>query len=151
MAKKISQSTIDTFRRKIIERRNNIATIETSKSREILIKMISEYEKEVNQLCSEYKIDNPLRLFVAISFSFLSEYELKNKLKLNDSDLDFCIKIIKIINKFKNAEIESKKVAAEEELEKLQVLERKLVNYNALAELGQFDDEFVEELKSLLL
>lgn len=74
MAKKISQSTIDTFRRKIIERRNNITTIETPKSREILIKMISEYEKEVNQLCSEYRIDNLLRLFVAISYSFLSEY-----------------------------------------------------------------------------
>lgn len=71
--------------------------------------MISEYEKEMNQLCSEYKINNPLRLFVAISYSFLSECELKNKLKLNNSDLDFCIKAIKIINKFKNAEIESKK------------------------------------------
>ena len=69
---------------------------------------------------------------------------------MNNSDLDFCIKAIKIINKFKNAEIESKKVAAEEELEKLQVLERKLVNYNALAELDQVDDEFVEELKTLL-
>lgn len=65
--------------------------------------------------------------------------------------MDFCIKVIKIINKFKNVEIESKKVAAEEELERLKVLERKLVNYNALAELGQVDDEFAEELKSLLL
>lgn len=151
MAKKISQSTIDTFRRKIIERRNNITTIETPKSREILIKMNSEYEKEMNQLCNEYQIKDPLKLFVAISYSFLSKYELKNKLKLDDSDLDFCIKVIKIINKFKNAEIESKKVAAEEELERLKVLERKLVNYNALAELGQVDDEFAEELKSLLL
>ena len=51
---------------------------------------------------------------------------------------------------FKNAEIESKKVAAEEELRRLQVLETKLVNYNALAELGQVDDEFVEGLKALL-
>ena len=41
-------------------------------------------------------------------------------------------------------------MAAEEELERLKVLERKLVNYNALAELGQVDDEFVEELKTLL-
>ena len=41
-------------------------------------------------------------------------------------------------------------MAAEEELERLKVLERKLVNYNALAELGQVDDEFVEELKALL-
>lgn len=56
--------------------------------------------------------------------------------------MDFCIKVIKIINKFKNAEIESKKVAAEEELERLKVLERKLFNYNALAELGQVDNEF---------
>lgn len=104
----------------------------------------------MNQLCNEYQIKDPLKLFVAISYSFLSKHQLKNKLKLNDSDLDFCIKIIKIINKFKNAEIESKKVAAEEELEKLQVLERKLVNCNALAELGQVDDEFVEELKTLL-
>lgn len=64
--------------------------------------------------------------------------------------MDFCIKAIKIINKFKNAEIESKRVAAEEELERLKVLETKLVNYNALAELGQVDDEFVEELKALL-
>lgn len=150
MAKKISQSTIDTFRRKIIERRNNITTIETPKSREILIKMNSEYEKEMNQLCNEYQIKDSLKLFVAISYSFLSKYELKNKLKLNNSDLDFCIKVIKIINKFKNAEIESKRVASEEELEKLQVLGRKLVNYNALAELGQVDDEFVEELKTLL-
>lgn len=54
MAKKISQSTIDTFRRKIIERRNNITTIETPKSCEILIKMNSEYKKEMNQLCNEY-------------------------------------------------------------------------------------------------
>ena len=150
MAKKISQSTIDTFRRKIIERRNNITMIETPQSRAILIKMISEHEKEVNQLCSEYKIDNPLRLFVAISYSFLSEYELKNKLKLNDSDLDFCIKVIKIINNFKNAEINSRKEAAKEELERLHVLESKLVNYNALAELGDVDDEFIEELKALL-
>lgn len=109
MAKKISQSTIDTFRRKIIERRNNIQTIETPQSRAILIKMNSEYEKEMNQLCNEYQIKDPLKLFVAISYSFLSECELKNKLKLNNSDLDFCIKAIKIINKFKNAEIESKK------------------------------------------
>lgn len=65
--------------------------------------------------------------------------------------MDFCIRVIKIINKFKNAEIESKRVASEEELERLQVLESKLVNYNALAELGRVDDEFVEELKSLLL
>lgn len=101
-------------------------------------------------MCSECKINNPLRLFVAISYSFLSKYELKNKLKLNDSDLDFCIKIIKIINKFKNAEIESKRVASEEELERLQVLESKLVNYNALAELGDVDDEFIVELKALL-
>lgn len=150
MAKKISQSTIDMFRRKIIERRNNITTIETPKSREILIKMISEYEKEMNQLCSEYKINNPLRLFVAISYSFLSECELKNKLKLNNSDLDFCIKVIKIINKFKNAEIESKRVAVEEELEILKILETKLINYNALSELGRVDDEFLEELKTLL-
>lgn len=150
MAKKISQSTIDTFRRKIIERRNNITTIETPKSHAILIKMNSEYEKEMNQLCNEYRIKDPLKLFVAISYSFLSKYELKNKLKLDDSDLDFCIKVIKIINKFKNAEIESKRVAAEEELERLKVLETKLVNYNALAELGQVDDEFVEELKALL-
>lgn len=112
--------------------------------------MISEYEKEMNQLCSEYKIKDPLKLFVAISYSFLSKYELKNKLKLDDSDLDFCIKVIKIINKFKNAEIESKRMAAEEELGRLQALEAKLVNYNALAELGQVDDEFVEELKALL-
>ena len=63
--------------------------------------------------------------------------------------MDFCFKIIKIINKFKNAEIESKRVVSEEELERLQVLESKLVNYNALAELGQVDDEFVEELKTL--
>lgn len=48
MAKKISQSTIDMFQRKIIERRNNIQTIETPQSRAILIKMNSEYEKEVN-------------------------------------------------------------------------------------------------------
>lgn len=112
--------------------------------------MNSEYEKEMNQLCNEYQIKDSLKLFVAISYSFLSKYELKNKLKLNNSDLDFCIKVIKIINKFKNAEIESKRVASEEELEKLQVLGRKLVNYNALAELGQVDDEFVEELKTLL-
>lgn len=65
--------------------------------------------------------------------------------------MDFCIKVIKIINKFKNAEIESKRVAAEEELERLKVLEIKLINYNALTELGQVDDEFAEELKSLLL
>lgn len=64
--------------------------------------------------------------------------------------MDFCIKAIKIINKFKNAEIESKKVAAEEELERLKILEAKLINYNALTELGQVDDEFVEELKALL-
>lgn len=43
MVKKISQSTIDMFQRKIIERRNNITAIETPKSREILVKMISEY------------------------------------------------------------------------------------------------------------
>lgn len=150
MAKKISQSTIDMFRRKIIERRNNITTIETPKSCEILIKMNSEYEKEMNQLCNEYQIKDSLKIFVAISYSFLSKYELKNKLKLDDSDLDFCIKVIKIINKFKNAEIESKRMAAEEELGRLQALETKLVNYNALAELGQVDDEFVEELKALL-
>lgn len=70
MAKKISQSTIDMFQRKIIERRNNIQTIETSKSREILIKMNSEYEKEMNQLCNEYQIKDPLKIFVAISYSF---------------------------------------------------------------------------------
>ena len=112
--------------------------------------MNSEYEKEMNQLCNEYQIKDPLKLFVAISYSFLSKYELKNKLKLNESDLDFCIKMIKIINKFKNAEIEYKRVASEEELERLQVLESKLVNYNALAELGDVDDEFVKELKALL-
>lgn len=150
MTKKMSQKTIDMFQRKIIERRNNITTIETPQSRAILIKMNSEYEKEMNQLCNEYQIKDPLKLFVAISYSFLSKYELKNKLKLNDSDFDFCIKVIKIINKFKNAEIESKRVAAEEELRRLQALETKLVNYNALAELGQVDDEFVEELKTLL-
>lgn len=150
MGKKISQRTIDMFQGKIIERRNNITTIETPQSRAILIKMNSEYEKEMNQLCNEYQIKDPLKLFVAISYSFLSKYELKNKLKLDDSDLDFCIRVIKIINKFKNAEIESKRIASEEELERLQVLESKLVNYNALAELGDVDDEFVEELKALL-
>lgn len=97
MAKKISQSTIDMFRRKIIERRNNIQTIETPQSRAILIKMNSEYEKEMNQLCNEYQIKDPLKLFVAISYSFLSKYELKNKLKLDDSDLDFVLKQSKLL------------------------------------------------------
>lgn len=62
----------------------------------------------------------------------------------------FCIRVIKIINKFKNSEIESKRVAAEEELERLKILETKLINYNALSELGRVDDEFLEELKALL-
>lgn len=43
-----------------------------------------------------------------------------------------------------------KKVAAEEELEGLKILETKLINYNALTELGQVDDEFIEELKAML-
>lgn len=45
MGKKISQSTIDSFRRKIIEKRNILITENTPESAAIYNKMIQDLEK----------------------------------------------------------------------------------------------------------
>lgn len=91
-----------------------------------------------------------MRFFAGLSFYYLTPIEIKNKLDICDSDFNILQEILQIITEVKNAEINSRKEAAEEELERLEVLEAKLTNYNALAELGQAD-EFVEELKALLV
>ena len=150
MNKKMSQSTIDTFRRKIIEKRNILTTENTPESVATYNRIIQDLEERTNNIFKNNEIKNYLRFFAGLSFYYLTPIEIKNKLNICDSDFNILQEILQIIIEVKNAEINSRKEAAKEELGRLQVLEVKLTNYNALAELGQVDDEFVEELKALL-
>lgn len=150
MGKKISQRVIDTFRRKIIEKRNILTTENTPESVAIYNRMIQDLEKRANDIFKNKEIKNHLRFFAGLSFYYLTPIEIKNKLDICDSDFNILQEILQIITEVKNAEINSRKEASKEELERLEDLEVKLTNYNALAELGQIDDEFVEELKALL-
>lgn len=145
MAKKLSKSTIDLLVKKLQKKLDDLYVTDTSE--------IKELTKEHKFQCGE-KVKEIIN-FVPPEFILDLMYASRNLYHAKMIYPEDFVKKAEELEEWTKKFNQSHKIAVEElygdAINELNEKIRKVTNYNILYELNDIDDEFAEELKSLLL
>lgn len=145
MAKKLSKSTIDLLVKKLEKKLEDLYTTDTSEIKELTKEHKFQCGEKVKEIINSVPSESVLDLIYASRNIYHTKMIYPEDFVKKAEELEEWTK------KFN----QSHKVAVEElygdAINELNGKIRKVINYNILYELNDIDDEFAEELKSLLL
>lgn len=145
MAKKLSKSTIDLLVKKLEKKLDDLYTIDTSEIKEL----IKEYKIQCGEKVKEIINSVPPESILDLMYASRNLYHAK---MIYPEDF---VKKAEELEEWTKKFNQSHKIVVEElygdTINELNGKIRKVINYNILYELNDIDDEFAEELRSLLL
>lgn len=145
MAKKLSKSTIDLLVKKLQKKLDDLYTTDTSEIKELIKRHKIQCGEKVKEIINSVPPESVLDLIYASRNLYHAEMIYPE---------DFVNKA-KELNELTKSFDQAHKIAVEElygyAINELNEKIRKVINYNILYELNDIDNEFAEELKSLLL
>ena len=145
MAKKLSKSTIDLLVKKLQKKLDDLYVTDTSEIKELTKEHKFQCGEKVKEIINSVQSESVLDLIYASRNLYHAKMIYPEDFVKKAEELEEWTK------KFN----QSHKIAAEElygdAISELKEKIHKVTNYNILYELNDIDDEFAEELKSLLL
>ncbi len=145
MAKKLSKSTIDLLVKKLQKKLDDLYVTDTSEIKELTKEHKIQCGEKVKEIINSVPSESILDLMYASRNLYHAKMIYPEDFVKKAEELEEWTK------KFN----QSHKIAVEElygdAINELNGKIRKVINYNILYELNDIDDEFAEELKSLLL
>lgn len=145
MAKKLSRSTIDLLVKKLQKKLDDLYATDTSEIKEL----IKEHKIQCGEKVKEIINSVPSESILDLMYASRNLYHAK---MIYPEDF---VKKAEELEEWTKRFNQSHKIAVEElygdAINELNEKIRKVTNYNILYELNDIDDEFAEELKSLLL
>lgn len=145
MVKKLSKSTIDLLVKKLQKKLDDLYATDTSEIKELTKEHKVQYGEKVKEIINSVPSESVLDLMYASRNLYHAKMIYPEDFVKKAEELEEWTK------KFN----QSHKIAVEElygdAINELNGKIRKVINYNILYELNDIDDEFAEELRSLLL
>lgn len=145
MAKKLSKSTIDLLVKKLQKKLDDLYVTDTSEIKELTKEHKVQCGEKVKEIINSVQSESVLDLIYA-------SRNLYHAKMIYPEDF---VKKVEELEEWTKKFNQSHKIAVEElygdAINELNEKIRKVRNYNILYELNDIDDEFAEELKSLLL
>lgn len=145
MAKKLSKSTIDLLVKKLQKKLDDLYTTDTPEIKELIKEHKFQCGEKVKEIINSVQSESVLDLIYASRNLYHAKMIYPEDFVKKAEELEEWTK------KFN----QSHKIAVEElygdAINELNGKIRKVINYNILYELNDIDDEFAEELRSLLL
>lgn len=145
MAKKLSRSTIDLLVKKLQKKLDDLYATDTSEIKELIKEHKIQCGEKVKEIINSVPSESILDLM----------YASRNFYRAKMIYPEYFVKKAEELEEWTKKFNQSHKIAVEElygdAINELKEKIRKVTNYNILYELNDIDDEFAEELKSLLL